>query len=94
MADPLIAFRVSIDENLKRKDLTDPEVASAIKEYDDLKRKLEGSKPRGNPNLPHCSELTGWTPEQGGRPKTDNSVISYGWSQRKTAELEQTSATL
>jgi len=67
--DRLKAFRVSIDENLKRKNLTDPEVAAAIKEYDELKRKLEGE-----------------APEQGGRPKTDNGVISYGWSQRKTAE--------
>lgn len=67
--DQLKALRVTIDENLKRKPLTDLEVAAAIKEYDELKRKLEGE-----------------APEQGGRPKTDNSVISYGWSQRKTAK--------
>ena len=67
--DQLKAFRVAIDENLKRKPLTDPEVATTIKEYDEMKRKLEGE-----------------APEQGGRPKTDNDVISYGWSQRKTAE--------
>lgn len=67
--NPLKAFKVALDENLKRKPLTDPEVAVAIKEYDELKRKLEGS-----------------APEQGGRPKTDNDVISYGWSQRDTAK--------
>lgn len=67
--DQLKVFRIAIDENLKRKPLTDLEVAAAIKEYDELKRKLEGE-----------------APEQGGRPITDNTVISYGWSQRKTAK--------
>ena len=62
--DQLKAFRIAIDENLKRKPLTDPEVAACIKEYDELKRQLEGSKPAGNPNLPHCSKLDGWTQEK------------------------------
>lgn len=62
--DRLKAFKVAIDENLKRKNLTDPEVATAIKEYDELKRELEGSKSPGNPNLLHCNKLQGWTQEQ------------------------------
>jgi len=43
----LFDFRVAIEENLIRKPLTDIEMATAIKEYDELKRKLYGSARRG-----------------------------------------------
>jgi len=33
-------------------------------EYDELKRKLEGEKSRGNPNLLQCGELEGWTQDK------------------------------
>ena len=62
--DQLKAFRIAINENLKRKNLTDPEVATAIKEYDEMKRKLEGSKSAGNPNLLQCGKLEGWTQDR------------------------------
>jgi len=62
--DQLKAFKISIDENLRRKNLSDPEVAAAIKEYDELKRKLEGEKPRGNPNLSRRNKLDGWSQAQ------------------------------
>lgn len=62
--DQLKAFRIAIDENLKRKPLTDVEVATAIDEYDELKRKMEGEKSRGNPNLLQCDKLGGWTQQQ------------------------------
>lgn len=57
-------FRIALVENLIRKNLSDPEEAAAIKEYDELKRKLEGEKPRGNPNLSQRNKLEGWTQAQ------------------------------
>jgi len=65
--DLLKSFRVALDENLKRKDLTDPEVAAAIKEYDTLKRQIEGEKkPGGDRQSINYTVINdkGWTQER------------------------------
>lgn len=45
--DRLKAFRVAIDENLKRKPLTAPENRTAMVAYSEMRRELEGSKSQG-----------------------------------------------
>ncbi len=63
----LFDFRVALIENIARKNLSDPEESAAIAEYDELKRKVEGKKPRGRrwDNSPQHSELeTGWTQDK------------------------------
>ena len=58
--------RKGLIENLRRKPLTDPEVAVAVNEYDKLKRKLEGSARGGTrTDLGHSmAEVDGWTQEK------------------------------
>jgi len=69
--DELFDFRVALIENIQRKNLSDPELAAAIKEYDEMMRRLKGSKPKGNietlkqfTDLPQCNKSEGWTQEQ------------------------------
>ena len=64
---PLFDLKVEIDENLYHKPYTDLEVATKIKKYDELKRKLEGSADktrflyRGKARKSQCDQRDGWT---------------------------------
>lgn len=60
-ADEELSLRVGLDENLRHKPMTDPEVAAYIKQLDDVKREKRGSKSAGNPNLLDSNKLNGWT---------------------------------
>jgi len=44
---PVFDFKVALDENIKRKNLSDVEVAEALKEYQELKEQEEGKARRG-----------------------------------------------
>lgn len=62
---PVFDFKVALDENLKRKNLSDVEMAEALKEYQELKELEEGKAEPGAPkrifipnNILQCSELS------------------------------------
>ena len=62
--DQVMAMAVAIDENKRRKDLTEVEEAIANAELEELKRKQYGEKKRGRPavNSPKFGEL--WTQDK------------------------------
>ena len=62
--DQVMAMAVAIDENQRRKDLTEVEEAIANAELEELKRKQYGEKKRGRPavNSPKFGEL--WTQDK------------------------------
>lgn len=57
---PVFDFKVALEENLKRKNLSDVEVAEALKEYQRLREAEEGrARPGERTDLtsPHCGEV-------------------------------------
>lgn len=68
-APPPPLRRVALTENIQRKNLSEPEQAVAIKEYDDMGRKLEGEPKPG-----YRTDLKGPLP-----------TVGEGWTQDKTA---------
>ena len=60
----LFDFKVAIEENLRRKPLTDPENAIAISEYDKLKREIEGSADRYSHPKASREDRVGWSQQK------------------------------
>jgi len=81
--DQITAMAIAIDENIRRKDLTEVEKAVALAELDELKRKQYGSQPRGNPNLSNFDKLTVTND-----PQYIGEIYppQKGWTQSKTAQ--------
>ncbi len=55
----LKAFAISLAENIHRKNLTEIEEYVAIKEYDELKRKIEGERKPGGKNGVYLTSING-----------------------------------
>jgi len=62
--DQVMAMAVAIEENIRRKDLTEVERAVAVAELDELKRKLEGSAKRFSHPKATSKFDNGWTQDK------------------------------
>ena len=82
-SNQVTAMAIAIEENIRRKDLTEVEKAVALAELDELKRKQYGSQPRGNPNLSNFDKLTVTND-----PQYIGEIYppQKGWTQSKTAQ--------
>ena len=60
-SDEAKAFLISVHENLKRKSMTDPEMATTFRDYDKIKREQYGNQPSGRHSSSSDSEEDGWS---------------------------------